>query len=164
MWTVDKSFLDLQAFSIMSTGFCVDMLIAVRNVMWLATLPSTFAWAAIILCILCIHTKPTKKKSGKNLIFMIFVLLLCYRHHIPDVRIFLVPKLHFEKESIVTLMLVNPVEKPTYIRMEALQDSDTATAKVGFKWNIDLSYTPRLSVIVFSVVYIFICLLINRLF
>ena len=62
------------------------------------------------------------------------------RHHVPDVRIFLVPKLHYQKESIVTLMLVNPLEKPTNIRLEAMPageeamevdgEDKTATAKV----------------------------------
>ena len=127
----------------MSAGDCVDMSIAVRDGILYDWLPYLQLLLEQLLCYTLLAymvTKQEKTKQNrqqklwieKNFMLMSFVLLFCYRHHIPDVRIFLVPKLHFEKESIVTLMLVNPVEKPTYIRMEALQDSDTATAKVGF--------------------------------
>lgn len=86
-------------------------------------------------CRNCEHNLSKPEFNPSSIKFKIQLVAI---HHVPDVRIFLVPKLHFEKESIVTLLLVNPVEKPTNIRLEALSpgqpddagDERFATAKL----------------------------------
>lgn len=47
---------------------------------------------------------------------------LIFRQHIPDVRIYLVPKLHVDRESIVTILLSNPSQEAMEIQLEALNE------------------------------------------
>ncbi|XP_033110123.1 dynactin subunit 4-like [Anneissia japonica] len=57
-----------------------------------------------------------------------FKLQLIALHYIPDVRIFLVPNLHFERESQVTFLFINPMEHVTNIKLEAIEPNDKTLA------------------------------------
>ncbi|XP_071952009.1 dynactin subunit 4-like [Antedon mediterranea] len=57
-----------------------------------------------------------------------FKLQLIALHYLPDVRIFLVPNLQFERESHVTLLFVNPMEYTTNIKLEAIEPENSPLA------------------------------------
>ncbi|XP_071808815.1 dynactin subunit 4-like [Asterias amurensis] len=79
----------------------------------------------------CEHNLSKPEFNPSSIKFKIQLIAL---HHIPDVRIFLVPKLNLQRESVVTLMITNPVQNATRIKMEAPEKTDEAnditTAKV----------------------------------
>ncbi|XP_071479567.1 dynactin subunit 4-like [Diadema antillarum] len=82
-------------------------------------------------CRECEHNLSKPEFNPSSIKFKIQLVAI---QHIPDVRIFLVPNLHFGKESIVTLMITNPHEKAMPIRFDGINPKDCddthATAQV----------------------------------
>nr|XP_054773442.1 dynactin subunit 4-like [Lytechinus pictus] len=82
-------------------------------------------------CRECEHNLSKPEFNPSSIKFKIQLVAI---QHIPDVRIFLVPNLHYGKESIVTLMVSNPHEKKMAVRFEGLNPKDCddtqATAQV----------------------------------
>ncbi|XP_071826231.1 dynactin subunit 4-like isoform X2 [Apostichopus japonicus] len=65
----------------------------------------------------CEHNLSKPEYNPSSIKFKIQLVAL---QHIPDIRIYLVPKLHHERESIVTILLSNPSQEPMEIQLEAL--------------------------------------------
>ncbi|XP_077863714.1 dynactin subunit 4-like [Saccoglossus kowalevskii] len=79
-------------------------------------------------CRECEHNLSKPEFNPSSIKFKIQLVAL---HHIPEMRIFSVPNLHYQQESQVTVMLVNPVENITNVTLEALEpDENQATATV----------------------------------
>ncbi|XP_022100391.1 dynactin subunit 4-like [Acanthaster planci] len=82
-------------------------------------------------CRECEHNLSKPEFNPSSIKFKIQLIAL---HHIPDIRVFLVPKLNFQRESLVTLLVTNPVQNATTIKLESPEktdnESDAATAKV----------------------------------
>nr|XP_054773924.1 dynactin subunit 4-like [Lytechinus pictus] len=82
-------------------------------------------------CRECEHNLSKPEFNPSSIKFKIQLVAI---QHIPDVRIFLVPNLHYGKESIVTLMVSNPHEKKMAVRFGGLNPKDCddtqATAQV----------------------------------
>ncbi|XP_070543936.1 dynactin subunit 4-like isoform X2 [Ptychodera flava] len=82
-------------------------------------------------CRECEHNLSKPEFNPSSIKFKIQLVAL---HHVPEIRIFSIPNLYFEKESQVTLMLINPVEDNTHVTLEAVEPSEdngaTALVKV----------------------------------
>lgn len=70
-------------------------------------------------CRECEHNLSKPEYNPSSIKFKIQLVAL---QHIPDVRIYLVPKLHVDRESIVTILLSNPSQEAMEIQLEALNE------------------------------------------
>ncbi|PIK62158.1 Dynactin subunit 4 [Apostichopus japonicus] len=80
----------------------------------------------------CEHNLSKPEYNPSSIKFKIQLVAL---QHIPDIRIYLVPKLHHERESIVTILLSNPSQEPMEIQLEAL-NHPPSTGMVFGKQNL----------------------------
>ncbi|XP_077999058.1 dynactin subunit 4-like [Glandiceps talaboti] len=72
-------------------------------------------------CRECEHNLSKPEFNPSSIRFKIQLVAL---HHVPEMRIFSIPNLYFQKESQVTLMLINPVENTTDVTLQPISPSD----------------------------------------